>query len=719
MGLPKIKKLFLVATSLSLLGATIGLQAQHGPSSAEPTMPQINLPAEPSSLEANNYPRLKHAIKESVVRFDSDEVKQNFLNTNNLSASELIPVNYLPNTYTVAKTPDKLKAAGALLSEQKTYAALLTPNDPIYPQWYTDKISAPTAWDISTGSNSIIVADIDTGFALNHEDLVGRWASGGRDFINNDGDPSAGTTNPNGEGVSHGTETAGLIGAATNNGKGVAAINWGVRILPLQALDDDGEGTTTAVATAVRYAVNQGAKVINLSLGVTSPDPILKAELDYAQSFDVLIVAAAGNCGSPSSYYLNGCSSPGQMVYPANYPQVLAVGATDSNDVRASFSSYGSNLDVVAPGTGSIRTTAWSFGNQTSAYTNSLSGTSFSTPIVAGLAALYRSYSPGASASSTASAITNSADKLNSMGGQIFASEYGYGRINAANTLRGIATSPPSPAPVPTSPETSPSPLPAPFIVVAHPDGTLVRSVSEPQVYLIIDSTRYHVPDIYTFSSHGYSWSEVKTANDKDRELPISPARLAFKSGSLVRGDSSSAVYSLRCSATSCTKDHIASLAVFVGLGLSFNEVQVVPQASVDAMASGSIITSTNLHLQDQLVLDKATGKVYLIDNSSKRWVPSLEIFAANHFSWPRVKTATAGDLVLTDGANIPFPEGALVRAHNDPAVYAINQTSPGSYEKRHIASGITFSELGYKPDEVFVVSASYLPSTSGSAIGY
>jgi len=704
--------------SLGLLGGLTWLPVEPNRPPAEPIAPQITLPGEYTPLKANDYPRFQHGVKESVVRFDSDEVKKSFLDANNLSPNELTPVAHLPSTYTVAETPDKLQAAGALVAEQKTYTALLTPNDPIYPQWYTDKISAPAAWDISTGSSSIIVADIDTGFALNHEDLVGRFASGGWDFVNGDGDPSAGTTNPNGGGVSHGTVTAGLIGAATNNGKGVAAINWGAKILPLQALDDYGEGTTSTVAAAIRYAVNQGAKVINMSLGVTSPDPILKTELDYAQSRDVLIVAAAGNCGSPSSYLLNGCSYAGQMVYPANYSQVLAVGATDSNDQRASFSSYGSNLDVVAPGTGSIRTTAWSTSNQTSAYTSSLSGTSFSTPIVAGLAALYRSYSSGASAAATASAITGSADKLSSMGGQSFANEYGYGRINADNTLRGVSASPPSPSPTPAPPETSPTPLPAPFIVVAHPDGTLVRSAGEPQVYLIINGTRYHIPDIHTFSSHGYSWSEVKTANDKDKELPISSSKLAFKSGSLVRGDASAAVYSLRCSITACTKDHIASIDVFISLGLSFNEVYVISQAGVDTMSTGNQITSASVHLQDHLVLDQSSGKVYLIDSNTKRWVPSLEVFAANHFSWPRVKTALASDLVLPDGTNVPFPEGALLRAHNEPAVYVIDQTGSSSYQKRHIISAAVFAELGYKMGDVFVVDASYLPAATGADIG-
>src|SRR3990167_8206689 len=266
----------------------IWLQTENPRHPAEPVRPQPSLPETISPLNSSDYRKARRAAEQSVVRFANQVGKQEFLKANNLSSTDLGEVAELPNTYVINRPQSQLTAAGALVSEQKRYTALLTPNDPIYPQWYTDKISAPAAWDISTGSSSIIVADIDTGFALNHEDLVGRFASGGWDFVNGDGDPSAGTTNPNGGGVSHGTVTAGLIGAATNNGKGVAAINWGAKILPLQALDDYGEGTTSTVAAAIRYAVNQGAKVINMSLGVTSPDPILKTELDYAQSRDVL-----------------------------------------------------------------------------------------------------------------------------------------------------------------------------------------------------------------------------------------------------------------------------------------------------------------------------------------------------------------------------------------------------------------------------------------------
>ncbi|HLB40473.1 MAG TPA: S8 family serine peptidase, partial [Candidatus Babeliales bacterium] len=262
----------------------------------------------------------------SIVKFRDKDTKSAFLKANNLQPSDLRPVPELADTYVVEKTAKVLVNACATVSPQHAYRALMIPNDPIYPQWYTDKISAPAAWDITTGSSSVKIAIIDTGFGLTHEDLVGRWAAGGKDFVHNDNDPSAGTTNPTAAAVDHGSETAGLIGATGNNSRGVASIDWGVAILPLQVLSDDGYGTTASVAAAIHYAVDQGAKVINMSLGSSEPDPVIETELNYAQAHDVVLVAAAGNCGDPS-FFINGCNRIGQVLYPAAYSNVIAVGA--------------------------------------------------------------------------------------------------------------------------------------------------------------------------------------------------------------------------------------------------------------------------------------------------------------------------------------------------------------------------------------------------------
>jgi hypothetical protein len=229
--------------------------------------------------------------------------------------------------------------------------------------------------------------------------------------------------------VYHGTMVAGLVGASTNNGVGVSSVGWDANILPIQALNDAGEGNTFTIASAINYSVSKGAKVINLSLGSFSADPVMEAAINNAISSGVSVVAASGN---------SGCDC---IIYPANYPNVIAVGATDINDNRASFSNYGNNLDIVAPGTGTIRTTFMSSSNKTSLYTTSANGTSVATPIVSGAIALVLDKKPDLTPSQIESLLRNGSDKVATMSGQNFTKEYGYGRLNALNLVCGNSVS--------------------------------------------------------------------------------------------------------------------------------------------------------------------------------------------------------------------------------------------------------------------------------------
>jgi len=179
MRLLKNKKTIFIAliiAAFAAVGGGIWLQSNQPSREAEPGRPQTSLPGAISPSGPTAYEGAKHATQQSVVRFSDEANKQDFLKANNLSSDDLKKVDELPNTYIVNRPEGQLTPSGALVSEQKQYMALLAPNDPIYPQWYTDNISAPAAWDTSTGSSSTVVADIDTGFALNHEDLADRWA---------------------------------------------------------------------------------------------------------------------------------------------------------------------------------------------------------------------------------------------------------------------------------------------------------------------------------------------------------------------------------------------------------------------------------------------------------------------------------------------------------------------------------------------------------------
>jgi len=367
--------------------------------------------------------------KDSAIISIANEADRTLIaKANNISAEDIKSIAG-SSTYKINLPRADIKLPSSTSGTVKTqdniiYRALATPNDPLFSsQWHLSKIASPQAWDTSKSSSATKVAVIDSGFALNHQDLVAKFdIANAFDFINNDNSPMAGDSGPFNY---HGTMVAGLVGASTDNGKGVASVGWNTTILPIQALNDDGEGDTFSIASAISYAVTKGAKIINLSLGSFSSDPVLQSSIDSAIASGVSVVAASGN---------SGCDC---IIYPANYPSVVAVGASDINDNRASFSNYGTNLDVVAPGTGTIRTTFMSDTNKTSLYTNSASGTSIAASIVSGAAALILDKNPTLTPAQLEAIIRNSSDKVSGMSGQNFTKEYGYGRLNTQKSLVG------------------------------------------------------------------------------------------------------------------------------------------------------------------------------------------------------------------------------------------------------------------------------------------
>lgn len=414
---------------------------------------------------------------QDLVRFASSDAKAAFLAHNDIQPGGLAYIQAL-DVYVVPK--NTIKTTGVTTFSSQRYYALLTPNDTFYSsQWHLPKVQAPAAWDNTTGDSIVTVAVIDTGFALTHQDLDSKWAvndgeSGstveegaapnctsrglpldkscnnidddndeyvdnkiGWDFASNDNSVQAGEVDSTDSAAAHGTLVSGLVAAESSNAQGMSGVSWGAKILPLQALGDNGEGDTVSVALAIRYAVMHGAKVINLSLGSVGSDPLVAEQVDYAYAQGVVVVAAAGN------------ENAGSLSYPANYATVIAAGASDSNDSRASFSNYGSNLTLLAPGT-SICSTSWSNANQTSRYTCGSAGTSFSSPIVAGSVALLLSQDPSLTPAQVKSALTSTATKVAGMNGQSFTTLHGYGRLNVYDALKAVSLAKPLGLPLST-----------------------------------------------------------------------------------------------------------------------------------------------------------------------------------------------------------------------------------------------------------------------------
>ncbi|MBV6738230.1 S8 family peptidase [Priestia megaterium] len=239
--------------------------------------------------------------------------------------------------------------------------AFYTPNDPFFAYQYgPQKVQAPDAWDVTTSNGNIKIAIIDTGVQLNHPELaIKLWP--GYNFVE-------GNLNPN-DGNGHGTHVAGIAGALTENSLGIAGIAPSASIIPVRALDNSGNGTLSNIANAITYSTNVGAKVINLSLGSSQGSITLENAINHAWNQGVVIVAAAGNEASNT------------LTYPAAYQNVIAVASTDINDQKSDFSSYGTWVEVSAPGSTILST-------YTGSYYAYLSGTSMACPHVAGLAAL-------------------------------------------------------------------------------------------------------------------------------------------------------------------------------------------------------------------------------------------------------------------------------------------------------------------------------------------
>jgi subtilisin family serine protease len=285
-----------------------------------------------------------------------------------------------------------------------------TPSDPyLGSEWHLSKIGAPDAWDTSTGSG-VTIAILDGGVESGHPDLAARMVPGWNFYDNN-----SNTVDING----HGTMVAGVAAAAGNNGIGVAGVAWNAKIMPMRISDPNGNLTYySIVANSLTWAADHGARVANISYIVSHIATVQNAA-QYMRNKGGLVVASAGNTGAYNS-------SP-------NTPTIITAAATDSSDVRASWSAYGPIVDVAAPGVGIWTTTPG--GNY-----GPVNGTSFSSPLTAGVVALILSANPSLSPSQVDNILTSTADDLLPAGRDDY---YGYGRINAARAVaaaRGVAT---------------------------------------------------------------------------------------------------------------------------------------------------------------------------------------------------------------------------------------------------------------------------------------
>lgn len=280
------------------------------------------------------------------------------------------------------------------------------PNDPYwFDQWGLARVNAPTAWDISTGSSSVVVAVVDTGVKSSHPDLQGALVPG-RNILTG----TSNTEDDHYEGsvfIGHGTMVAGVLAARTDNGIGVAGTCWTCSIMPVKVLGSDGSGYASDAAKGIMWAADNGAQVINLSLGSTDDSKAVRDAVAYAHAKGIVVVSAAGNSGVTTKNY------------PAAYAGVVAVAGSTPSDGRYPWSNYGSWVDVAAPGCVPTTYPDGGYGE--------MCGTSAASPIVAGIIGLALSARPGLGREAIFEALTATAVDVGSY--------VAFGRIDAAATL--------------------------------------------------------------------------------------------------------------------------------------------------------------------------------------------------------------------------------------------------------------------------------------------
>lgn len=305
------------------------------------------------------------------------------------------------------------------------------------------------AWDVETGNPNMIIAVSDSGLNMSHEDIAARvWSKPaeiidgidndgngliddyrGWDWVNNDNNP----TDDHG----HGTNCSGIIGSIANNGKGYAGVNWNSKIMPLKVLNSSNSATYAAMANSLYYAVDNGAKVVSMSIGGSSTSSLIANAISYMKTNNVLLVACMMNNNNEVANY--------PAAYSTAYDNVIAVGSTDANDKRTqpffwsstSGSSYGNHINVVAPGN-------YIYGlgiDSNTSYNSYWGGTSQATPLVAGVASLILSKKPALTPVQVRNILQSTAEDMKGLASEDtagFDKYHGWGRINAYAALNSV-----------------------------------------------------------------------------------------------------------------------------------------------------------------------------------------------------------------------------------------------------------------------------------------
>lgn len=373
------------------------------------------------------YNRLKEKLGIEVIEIDkkakASEVANSLKSQEGVEFAEpnyLVPEAAVPN--------DPLTIEGITKTDANGNGVIETAG------WHLGVVNGPAAWDVHKGSEEVIIAVIDSGIDSTHPDLAAKIVPGWNFYDNN-----ADTTDVKG----HGTGVAGLAVASSDNSTGVASMCWNCKLMPVRASSSTGWASYATLATSIVYAADNGARVANLSFARMNDRADINAAADYMISKGGVVVVGSGN------------SDVEEVSLAQDNPRIIVAASTNINDVRSSWSTYGAGVDVSAPGE-TVKTT------MRNGIYGSGSGTSFSSPMVAGMAGMIISANPNLTPTQITGIIKSSVDDLGTPG---FDKYYGHGRINlckAIATATGTTAScgggsvPPADTTPPTTTITSP-----------------------------------------------------------------------------------------------------------------------------------------------------------------------------------------------------------------------------------------------------------------------
>jgi subtilisin family serine protease len=567
----------------------------------------------------------------------------------------------------------KLKNAPGIVfaEEDQRLKTTINASDPLFirdtqdsaKQWYLQKMRIADAWDITEGSG-ITVAIVDTGIDAKHEDLNdGRVIAGYANYcqvsnpqaaneclVRNTGSLAAGV---NSDDNGHGTIVAGLVGAIANNDRGMTGVSWNVLLMPVKALDSHGTGLSSDVATGIRWAVEHGARVINLSIGGTglAGAEVLKDAAAYAFSKGAIVVAAAGNDAAATGGNLN--LDPVQPVCADSAENtVIGVAAVDAEDKKARFSNYGSNcIDVAAPGT-------WSFVDKqnkqglVSTYYDPAKpgehdlyvyavGTSVAAPLVSGVASLVMSAFPDLDVRAVRDRLISGVDNIDNLNqsgcnGSSCVGQIGKGRLNALKALTQVQ---------------------------AYTNGTLVQNFAG-QRYLVERGLKRPVSDfVYSqrFAGVQVIAADLAQLDGYPTGSPVPPV-----DGTLIKDPVTPTVYLMEGE-----NRRALSYAAFLSRDFTFDKV-----ITLSAQEVSSYPQSADALVLDGVLLKADNHPAVYIWQGGYRQLLSYFVFVERGFAQKPIAVMSENELAQfpSHPQNYLFPplENTLIRGDRNATVYFI-----------------------------------------------